>query len=64
MRHGTALLPQVQGGSQERQRRAGTENVAAIVGFGAAAKLARERLVGGAMEKVAALRDQIGRAHV
>jgi cysteine desulfurase len=36
VRHGTAILPQQQGGSQERQRRAGTENVAAIVGFAAA----------------------------
>lgn len=36
VRRGTQLLPQIQGGSQERQRRAGTENVAGIVGFGAA----------------------------
>ncbi len=36
VRRGTQLLPQLQGGSQERQRRAGTENVAGIVGFGAA----------------------------
>ena len=34
VRRGTQLLPQLQGGSQERQRRAGTENVAGIVGFG------------------------------
>jgi len=33
VRQGTALLPQVQGGAQERQRRAGTENVASIVGL-------------------------------
>jgi cysteine desulfurase len=33
VRRGTPLLPQVQGGAQERQRRAGTENVAGIVGF-------------------------------
>jgi len=36
IRRGTQMLPQLQGGSQERQRRAGTENVAGIVGFGAA----------------------------
>jgi cysteine desulfurase len=40
VRRGTQLLPQLQGGSQERQRRAGTENVAGIVGFGAAYRLA------------------------
>ncbi len=36
IRRGTHMLPQLHGGSQERQRRAGTENVAGIVGFGAA----------------------------
>jgi cysteine desulfurase len=36
VRQGTALLPQMQGGAQERQRRAGTENVAAAVGFASA----------------------------
>jgi cysteine desulfurase len=41
VRRGTTMLPQLQGGSQERQRRAGTENVAGIVGFGAAVALAR-----------------------
>ncbi|MGH2383099.1 MAG: cysteine desulfurase family protein, partial [Candidatus Limnocylindria bacterium] len=39
VRRGTQMLPQMQGGSQERQRRAGTENVAGIVGFGAAIRL-------------------------
>lgn len=34
------LHPLMYGGSQEKRRRAGTENVAAIVGFGAAAELA------------------------
>jgi cysteine desulfurase len=42
VRRGTQLLPQLQGGSQERQRRAGTENVAGIVGFGVAFALARD----------------------
>ena len=41
VRQGTALLPQIQGGSQERQRRAGTENVAGIVGFARALELAQ-----------------------
>ena len=40
VRRGTHMLPQLHGGSQERQRRAGTENVAGIVGFGAAFALA------------------------
>ena len=40
IRRGTALLPQVHGGSQERYRRAGTENVAGAVGMAAAFELA------------------------
>src|SRR5207245_7569286 len=40
VRRGLALAPQLSGGPQERGRRAGTENVAAIVGFGVAAELA------------------------
>jgi membrane protein YqaA with SNARE-associated domain len=45
IRHGTALLPQVQGGAQERYRRAGTEDVAAAVGMASAFELnRRERL--------------------
>jgi cysteine desulfurase len=44
VRRGVMLQPQITGGSQERARRAGTENVAAIVGFGAAVALVeRER---------------------
>jgi cysteine desulfurase len=38
------LEPLLHGGGQERQRRGGTENAAAIVGFGAAAELARVEL--------------------
>jgi cysteine desulfurase len=41
VRQGTALLPQIQGGAQERQRRAGTENVAGSVGFARALELAQ-----------------------
>jgi cysteine desulfurase len=44
VRRGTHMLPQLHGGSQERQRRAGTENVAGIVGFGAAVALANAEL--------------------
>jgi cysteine desulfurase len=40
VRRGTRLKAFVRGGSQERNRRAGTENVAGIAGFGAAAALA------------------------
>lgn len=42
LRRGTAILPQVHGGSQERHRRAGTENVAGAVGMAAAWQLAAE----------------------
>ena len=40
IRRGTAILPQVHGGSQERYRRAGTENVAGALGMAAAFELA------------------------
>ncbi len=42
-REGLPLLPQLQGGSQERNRRAGTENVPGIVGLATALRLAEER---------------------
>jgi cysteine desulfurase len=37
---GASVKPLIRGGGQERRRRAGTENVAGIVGFGVAAELA------------------------
>jgi cysteine desulfurase len=40
VRQGMRILPQLQGGSQERGRRAGTENVAGIVGAASALQLA------------------------
>ena len=44
VRRGVRLAPQNVGGHQERERRGGTENVAGIVAFGAAARLACEEL--------------------
>ncbi len=41
IRRSTAILPQVHGGSQERYRRAGTENVAGATGMAAAFELAQ-----------------------
>ena len=58
VRRGTALSPLVTGGSQERHRRAGTVNVAGVVGFGAAAVLARARLEAEAAH-LGALRDRL-----
>jgi cysteine desulfurase len=43
VRGGTRMTALIRGGAQERNRRAGTENVAAIAGFGKAAELARRR---------------------
>jgi cysteine desulfurase len=44
VRRGTGLEPLLRGGPQERGRRAGTENLIGIVGFGAAAAAARAAL--------------------
>jgi cysteine desulfurase len=44
LRNGVRLSPLVRGGGQERGLRSGTENVAGIVGFGVAARLATESL--------------------
>lgn len=57
-RRGTGMWPQQQGGSQERNRRAGTENTAGIVGLATALKLAYDNLeVGNA--HASALRDRL-----
>ena len=52
---GAPLPALIGGGGQERGRRAGTENIAAIAGFGVAARLAREALA--AAERIRVLRD-------
>ncbi len=58
VRTGTRLHPLILGGSQERNRRAGTENVAGIVAFGAACERAAATLAEGAA-RMAALRDRL-----
>jgi cysteine desulfurase len=60
VRRGTRLTAQTTGGKQERNRRAGTENVPAIVGLGIAARLAFEKASAEA-NRVAALRDRLER---
>jgi len=56
LRKGTpALFSPVCGGSQEKKRRGGTENVAGIMGFGKACEMATDRVVKG--KKLAVLRD-------
>ena len=44
IRKGTKLIPFIHGGEQERRRRAGTENVPAIVGFGRAVEIAQREM--------------------
>ena len=55
---GLPVEPIVYGGGQERGLRCGSENVAGVVGFGAAARLAREELAARARHE-AALRDRV-----
>lgn len=59
VRKGTLLEPLFYGGSHERQRRAGTENLPGIVGLGKAAELALASLISGGVEKMAAMRDRL-----
>jgi cysteine desulfurase len=67
VRRGTQIEPLFFGGAHERQRRAGTENVAGIVGLGKAAEFARATVTGAArldfetwgIARIAALRDRL-----
>ncbi len=58
VKRGVRLLPFITGGRQERNRRAGTENVPALIGLGVAADVARQKI---ATEgpRLAALRDRL-----
>ncbi len=58
IRKGIRMVPFMTGGSHERKRRAGTENVPAIAGLGAAARLAAERLPE-MQARVSGLRDRL-----
>lgn len=77
VRRGTQLMTQINGGGQERRRRAGTENVAGIVGFAEALRLAderresyaaacrtlRDRLIDGIFERIPGVRLNGSREH-
>jgi len=58
IRKGTKLLALMHGGEQERRRRAGTENIPAIVGLGKAVELARQEMSGEAV-RLTYLRDRL-----
>ncbi|MBN3032466.1 MAG: cysteine desulfurase NifS [Candidatus Saganbacteria bacterium] len=58
VRKGTRLAPLLHGGAQENNRRASTENVPGIVGFGAAAELARSEMAEES-KKLLPLRDKL-----
>ena len=62
LRRGVDFDPVLKGGGQEMGRRAGTENLIGIAGFGAAAEAAARDLVDGVWERVAELRNTLNQA--
>ena len=62
LRRGLDLTAQIRGGGQEAGRRAGTENVIGIAGFGAAAAAAARDLADGVWDRVAELRNTLNQA--
>jgi cysteine desulfurase len=62
IKKGTLIRPLMYGGSHERQRRAGTENLPGIVGLGAAAEIARKWLESGGPAEMDAMRDRLQQA--
>jgi cysteine desulfurase len=61
VRRSLQIEPLLFGGTHERQRRAGTENLPGIVGLGKAAELAAQALEDGAVPRIAALRNRLER---
>jgi cysteine desulfurase len=59
IKKGTLIQPQIYGGSHERQRRAGTENLPGIVGIGKAAEISQHWLESGSQAEMAAMRDRL-----
>jgi cysteine desulfurase len=57
LRRGLDIVPGIRGGGQESGRRAGTENVIGIAGFGAAAEAAARDLAAGLWDEVGRLRN-------
>lgn len=57
MRRGLEVAPQLKGGGQESGRRAGTENLIGIAGFGASAEAAARDLADGVWDRVAEIRN-------
>ncbi|MGV6839131.1 MAG: cysteine desulfurase family protein, partial [Planktomarina sp.] len=62
VKRGTDVAAMLKGGGQEMGRRAGTENVIGIAGFGAAAQAAAQDLADGVWDKVAKLRNILEKA--
>ena len=58
LRKGVKIRPLLLGGTQEHGRRAGTENIPAIIGFGKACELAKDELAEN-MEYIKGLRDRL-----
>ncbi len=62
LRRGVDFDPVLKGGGQEMGRRAGTENLIGIAGFGAAAQAAARDLADGVWDRVAELRNTLNQA--
>ncbi|RJP74356.1 MAG: cysteine desulfurase [Candidatus Abyssobacteria bacterium SURF_17] len=58
IRKGTSIWPLLDGGAQENNRRAGTENLISIIGMGVAAQLAAKEM-GARLNHVKKLRDRL-----